>query len=257
MIIKDILLQSVEYTGDEKLLENLKLLSKGDSYVKDIHLAENITYVNKNLNACIEFNTVTYNKETGVISAKYKLVHYNNNFYVLLKTDCESFSKSIYSLELYTYTYNKHIGSICFLDTTNEFVFTVSKEDTSNSIYIYTEKNISEILMNILPEIHRYLNKGNTLLLQYNNSNVEQDLKTIFSTNLSYYMYKVGLTCADLSRILNIPYSTVNDWVKGNNYPRMVQLQQLADYFDISKSDLIEQQKDRFYNIYKSYIKEY
>lgn len=111
--------------------------------------------------------------------------------------------------------------------------------------------------MNILPEIHRYLNKGNTLLLQYNNSNVEQDLKTIFSTNLSYYMYKVGLTCADLSRILDIPYSTVNDWVNGNNYPRIVQLQQLADYFDISKSDLIEQQKDRFYDIYKSYIKEY
>lgn len=257
MIIKHILLQSVEYIGDEKLLENLELLSKGDSYIKDIHLAENITYVNKDLNACMEFNTVTYNKETGEISAKYQLVNYTNNFYVLLKTDCESFSKSIYSLELYTYTYNKHIGSICFSDTTNEFVFTVSKEDTSNDIYIYTEKDISELMMNVLPEIHRYLNKGNTLLSEYNNSNVEQDLKTIFSTNLTYYMDKAGLTCADLSRILDIPYSTVNDWVNGNNYPRITQLQQLSDYFNISKSDLIEQQRNRFYDIYKSYIKEY
>lgn len=258
MIIKDILLKAVGYENDEELLENLELLTNDTkTYKNNKQIASGITYVNKETDKCMEYSTITYNEETDKISAKYKLVDYNENFYTLLKTDYESFAKSIYSLELYTYTTNKLIGSVCFDDTINKFVFVLCDEYKVNTSSIYNEKRIGRLMMYILPKIYQYLDMGNKLLEQYNSNNVEQDLKTIFSTNLSYYMNYYNKSCSNISEVLNTPYSTVNDWVNGKSYPRMVQIQQLADYFDISKSDLIEQQKDRFYDIYKNYIKEY
>lgn len=258
MIIKDILLKAVGYENDEELLQNLELLTdQSKKYKGDKHIADGIAYVNKDINKCIEFNTIAYDKETDKISVKYKLVDYNENFYTLLKTDYQSFAKSIYSLELYTYTTNKLIGSVCFDDTINKFVFVLNEEYGNNTSLVYNEKRINKLTMCILPKIHQYLNISNKLLGEYNDNNTEQDLKIIFSTNLSYYMNYYNKSCSNLSEVLNTPYSTVNDWVNGKSYPRMIQIQQLADYFDISKADLIEQQKDRFYDIYKNYIKEY
>lgn len=257
MIIKDILLKAVGYDDNKKLIEDLEVLTKGDSYIKDVHISENITYVNKNISKCIEFNTKTFNTETGKISSIYQLVDFNNDFYTLLKTDYESLEKSIYSLELYTYTSNKLIGSIRFNNNMNNFVFVLCKEYIEDKSLVYGENYISNLMLYSLPKIYSYLSISNKLLEEYNRCNVDQDLKTIFSTNLYYYMTEYNKSCSNISEVLNIPYSTVNDWVNGKSYPRITQIQELADYFNISKSDLIEQQKDRFYNIYKSYIKEY
>lgn len=64
--------------------------------------------------------------------------------------------------------------------------------------------------------------------------------KEIFSKNLKYYMTINNKTRADVCRDLEIPYSTFTDWCNGNIYPRIDKIELLANYFDIKKSDLIE-----------------
>lgn len=86
--------------------------------------------------------------------------------------------------------------------------------------------------------------------------NIEKDLKIIFSTNLQYYMKQDNINCTDLTKILKLPFSTINDWIHGKSYPRIDKIQVLADYFNISKSKLIEQHRNIEYNITNNYIKE-
>ena len=44
----------------------------------------------------------------------------------------------------------------------------------------------------------------------------------------------------DVCRDLEIPYSTFTDWCNGNIYPRIDKIELLANYFEIKKSDLVE-----------------
>ena len=64
--------------------------------------------------------------------------------------------------------------------------------------------------------------------------------KEIFSKNLQYYMRINNKDRNEVARNLNIPYSTLADWYNGNKYPRIDKIQLLADYFNIKKSDLVE-----------------
>ena len=64
--------------------------------------------------------------------------------------------------------------------------------------------------------------------------------KEVFADNLKRYMEEHELTRADICRIVDKSYSTVNDWYNGITYPRIDMIEQLANYFGISKADLIE-----------------
>lgn len=64
--------------------------------------------------------------------------------------------------------------------------------------------------------------------------------KEIFSKNLNYYMTINKKTRTDVCRDLDIPYSTFTDWCNANIYPRIDKIEVLANYFDIKKSDLVE-----------------
>lgn len=48
-----------------------------------------------------------------------------------------------------------------------------------------------------------------------------------------------------LSNDLNISYTTIRDWVKGITYPRIDKIEMLANYFGVSKSDLVEKQVEK------------
>ena len=48
-------------------------------------------------------------------------------------------------------------------------------------------------------------------------------------------------TRKDIGEALNISYYTVTDWATAKKYPRMDKVERLANYFGISKSDLIEE----------------
>lgn len=64
--------------------------------------------------------------------------------------------------------------------------------------------------------------------------------KEIFAKNLKYYMELNKKDRNDLSRDLNLPYTTITSWCKGEFYPRIDKIQLLANYFNIQKADLVE-----------------
>ena len=69
----------------------------------------------------------------------------------------------------------------------------------------------------------------------------EDKLKKIFAKNLNRLMELSEKKPADLVRDLNIPFSTVSVWVKGEKMPRSGKLAALADYFHVSISDLMSE----------------
>lgn len=65
--------------------------------------------------------------------------------------------------------------------------------------------------------------------------------KKIFAANLNYYIERSGRSQKELADMLGVATSTLNNWVKGQKYPRIDKIEMLANYFGILKSDLIEE----------------
>lgn len=68
--------------------------------------------------------------------------------------------------------------------------------------------------------------------------------KEIFAKNLKRYMALAGKSRKDVCEALGYSYFTFSDWVNGKKMPRMDKVEQLANYFGILKSDLIEEKKE-------------
>ena len=64
--------------------------------------------------------------------------------------------------------------------------------------------------------------------------------KEIFSRNLKYYMEINKKDRNDICKDLNFTYTTFAEWYNGNIYPRIDKIELIANYFNIKKSDLIE-----------------
>jgi transcriptional regulator with XRE-family HTH domain len=64
--------------------------------------------------------------------------------------------------------------------------------------------------------------------------------KEIMAKNIQYYMDKYGKSRQDMCEALGVKYTTFTDWVKGNSYPRIDKIELMANYFGISKADLVE-----------------
>nr|DAT95295.1 MAG TPA: Repressor protein CI [Caudoviricetes sp.] len=58
--------------------------------------------------------------------------------------------------------------------------------------------------------------------------------------NITYYMNKHQKSRNDMCEALGVKYTTFTDWVKGNSYPRIDKIELMANYFGISKADLVE-----------------
>ena len=67
------------------------------------------------------------------------------------------------------------------------------------------------------------------------------DNKQTFAINLQRLMDTKGVSRQEISQVLGISYFTISDWVKGKKYPRMDKVEKLANYFGVSKSELIEE----------------
>lgn len=68
----------------------------------------------------------------------------------------------------------------------------------------------------------------------------EESFKKIFSMNLNHYMELHGKTQSDLINDLGFNKSAVSTWCNGTHLPRMDKVEILAKYFNINRSDLIE-----------------
>ena len=64
--------------------------------------------------------------------------------------------------------------------------------------------------------------------------------KEIFAKNLKYYLKYFQTDRNKICNDLDIPASTFSDWLNAKKYPRIDKIELLANYFNIKKSDLIE-----------------
>ena len=65
--------------------------------------------------------------------------------------------------------------------------------------------------------------------------------KEVFAKNLKKYMELNRKSRREVCAALGYSYFTFSDWVNGKKMPRMDKVEQLANYFGILKSDLIEE----------------
>ena len=64
--------------------------------------------------------------------------------------------------------------------------------------------------------------------------------KAVMSANIKRYMAEKGVNAKELSKTLDVPYTTVLSWIKAEYYPRIDKIEKMSDYFGVLKSDLIE-----------------
>lgn len=69
--------------------------------------------------------------------------------------------------------------------------------------------------------------------------------KEIFSRNLAMYLQRSGKSQREMADIIGVSSSTFNEWMKGKKYPRIDKIEFLANYFGVTKSDLIEEHSNK------------
>lgn len=67
-----------------------------------------------------------------------------------------------------------------------------------------------------------------------------RDPKQTMAKNIRYYMAHHQKTRNDMCEALGVKYTTFTDWINGKTYPRIDRIEQMAVYFGIEKSDLVE-----------------
>lgn len=74
----------------------------------------------------------------------------------------------------------------------------------------------------------------------YNNIN------DIFRKNLKYYLEDSGKTQKELADYLNVSYAMVNYYITGKNTPRMDKVDKICKFFNIERSNLLEERKPNY-----------
>lgn len=64
--------------------------------------------------------------------------------------------------------------------------------------------------------------------------------KEIMARNIKKYMNHMNVKRSEISESVGVPYTTFNDWYNGITYPRIDKIEKMANYFGISKADLVE-----------------
>ena len=64
--------------------------------------------------------------------------------------------------------------------------------------------------------------------------------KRTMANNIKRFMDEKGVTRRDLCDKLGFKYSTVTDWINAEKYPRIDKIEAMANFFGVSKADLVE-----------------
>lgn len=65
--------------------------------------------------------------------------------------------------------------------------------------------------------------------------------KEIMAKNLLRLMSEKGVTSTDVCKALGYKQNTFSDWINAKTYPRIDRIEELADYFGVSKAALVEE----------------
>lgn len=64
--------------------------------------------------------------------------------------------------------------------------------------------------------------------------------KQVMAQNIKRYMEDKGISRKEFCKRLGLAYSTVTDWLNAEKYPRIDKIEMMANFFGISKADLVE-----------------
>lgn len=68
----------------------------------------------------------------------------------------------------------------------------------------------------------------------------EQDINKIIAENISFLLDKNGKTQFDLADFMGVSQATISNWCKGVKLPRMDKIDKICDFFNVSRSRLME-----------------
>ena len=68
--------------------------------------------------------------------------------------------------------------------------------------------------------------------------------KEIMANNIKYYLKLYNKTPSDICKLLGFPAANFSDWINAKSNPRIDKIELMANYFGISKSDLVELKTD-------------
>lgn len=72
--------------------------------------------------------------------------------------------------------------------------------------------------------------------------------KETMAKNIRYYMSIHDVNQTEICNTLGIKMPTFSDWVNAKTYPRIDKIELMANYFGISKADLVEERSSRISN---------
>lgn len=64
--------------------------------------------------------------------------------------------------------------------------------------------------------------------------------KRIMANNIRYYLRINEVSQTEICNTLGLKMPTFSDWVNAKTYPRIDKIEMMANYFGISKADLVE-----------------
>lgn len=65
--------------------------------------------------------------------------------------------------------------------------------------------------------------------------------KEVIAKNIKRYMELRGVNSAEVCKALGFKQNTFSNWINARIYPRIDKIEKLANYFNVSKADLVEE----------------
>lgn len=73
----------------------------------------------------------------------------------------------------------------------------------------------------------------------------ESVINQIIANNLNKFMRQNNVTQLDLAEYMEVSQATISNWCKGIKMPRMDKIDKICNYFNIKRSDLMENKSDQ------------
>ena len=68
--------------------------------------------------------------------------------------------------------------------------------------------------------------------------------KAIMAANIKRMIDRRGISMKDLAAAIDVPYTTATSWTQQKSYPRIDKIELMADFFGVSKAELVEDPAD-------------
>lgn len=85
----------------------------------------------------------------------------------------------------------------------------------------------------------------------------EKEINSIIAQNISSYLEKTGKTQIDLADYMGVSQATISNWCKGVKLPRLDKIDKICSFFNIKRSQLMEQETEIIYKSQSNRIKVY